>query len=86
MLNTTPMQLYQNITELCKTRFSSSNVAHEKLIQSWKLPEGVRCDISMCGLCSVFAALELKLPLLGSTLYLDVAHLESMLCLRALVP
>lgn len=45
----------------------------------------MRCDISMCGLCSLFAALELKLPLLGSTLCLDVAHLEPVLYLRVLV-
>lgn len=39
MLSTTPMQLYQTITELCKTRFSSSSVAHEKPNQSWELSE-----------------------------------------------
>lgn len=81
MLNTTPMQLYQHITGLCKTYISSSNAACEKSAQSWELPEGVRCDIFMCGLCSLFAALELKLRLLGSTLCLDVAHLEPVLCL-----
>lgn len=86
MLNTTPVRPYQKVVELCKNCFSSPNEAHRKLTQSWELPEGVRCDISTCGLHSLFAAPELKLPLLGSALCLNVACLKPTLCLRALVP
>lgn len=81
MLNTASVQPYQKVVDLCKTHFSSPDEALGKLPQSWELPEGTRCDVSTCGLQYLFAALELKLPLLGSVLCLDVARLEPMLFL-----